>query len=324
MISLKRKYLIALKKTKYLYFQNFPLVAFIFFVALLSVGLYSYEHMSWISYFSAFCLLIGSVIYYGAYFIKFRSLLDFHTQSKYHYDVFSFWGIIFFNMLFICCLAFVGLILDDLSRGLVFNEFGYEKIFLQMLQAVVDGGSFGFLDSFGIDICEMKFEVCELKPGTLGSTFTYTVSLAVGLAFWTSIVAELVEWIEAERNVRALLKIGKLKPEALTQEKIKRNQIILRHINEGKISITKHEAKLVNLLRESSLKDVRSIFLFIMQSTENMIVFQSCLDYFKRVKDKRFELVCTRIRHRQKRKLIEKYEFRKVKRKPLRARDKKE
>jgi len=311
------------RRVRRLYFQHFALILFVFIVTFLCIGLIAFENFFWISSVISFTLSISAALYYLLYFSKFQNLVDFYTRKEYYFDIFSFWSIIFFNILFICCLALLGIVIDTLSKGSLFESASYKEATLLVFQAVVDGGTFGLLDAFGIDFCKLQSNTCDIRPGTPASIYTYAVSLTVDVAFWASITAELVGWIEARHEVSNLLRIDKLEPETLSPEEIKRNQIILKRISEGKIDITQHEGKLVTVLKDSKLKEVRSVFLFIMQSTKSMMIFKACLEYFKKTGDGRFKIVCEKIKHYEKRKLIEEFEFRQVRIKPWRGRGKK-
>lgn len=309
------------------YFNNFSLLIFAIVSTFLFIGLVFFGTSLWFSSAISLILLLSAILYYSLYFIKYQNLIDAYTPREYYYDIFRPWGITFFNILFVCCFALILITADAWLPKPLFNGVPYPEVYTEVwkliVQAIINGGTFGLLDAFGIELCRLQSGTCKLEPGIFASIYTYIVSLTVDLAFWSSVIAELVGWIEAKHKVSILLNTDTIEPEPLNAEDIKINQEILKRIRERKIDISQHENKLVYLLKESKTKEVRDLFLLIMQTTKNMLVFKNCLNYFKRVKDKRFRGVCKRIRNYEKQRLIEEFELRQVKIQPWRGRGKK-
>jgi hypothetical protein len=343
MSSLQERVSKLLRLIRRSYFLHFSGFIFVGLATILTIGIIFINHNAsfldyslWAATLAAFLLLVAAITYYAGYFVKYQNLIDAYTQRQYYYDIYSFWGITFFNILFICSFALIGVVIERWSLNKLFGGATYENMLFFFFREVIDDGTFGLLDAFNITSYDLPSSIkisFDYQSGVSFSTFRwsdlfvstyiYIATLTIALAFWASIVAELVDWIQVRREVSKLFETKIIEPEPLSSIEIKRNHEILRCIKAKKINVAEYEVKLIHILKESKSKEVRDLFLQIMDATENMVVFKTCLDYFKNSKDERFKRVCKRIKHTEKRKLVADFESRQIKKMPWRGRGKK-
>ena len=269
----------------------------------------------WISFPIAFILLLFAISYYSLYINQYKKLTDTYTEDKYYLKIFSFWGICAFNTLFISCFAFIGLIVDRLSPYALFNDVSYREVLLYLGQTAVNGAFFGFLDTFNINLCKLQSGACKIDPGIYASMYAYAIAVTVDITFLTAVKDELCSWRDTVIKVIDLLKANQPEETRITAEEIKVNQMILDLISAGNLDVPHNEKMLVKTLKHSKVKRARSVYLEIMQSTSDMVIFQSCLTYFKENDDSRFNRVCKKIKHPRKTALIERFEFQRVRKK---------
>jgi len=267
----------------------------------------------WISFLIAFVLLLFTISYYSLYINQYKQLTDTYTENEYYLKIFSFWGICAFNASFISCFAFIGLIVDRLSPYALFNDVSYREVLLYLCQVAINGAFFGFLDTFDINLCKLQSGACKIDPGTYASMYAYTIAVIVDVTFLTAVKDELCSWRDTIIKVIDLLKANQPEGNKATAEEIKVNQMVLNLISAGNLDVPHNEKMLVETLKNSKAKKAKSVYLELMQSTSDMIIFQSCLTYFKENDDSRFKRVCKKIKHPRKKALIESFEFKRVK-----------
>ncbi|MEM6837884.1 MAG: hypothetical protein AAF609_13625 [Cyanobacteria bacterium P01_C01_bin.120] len=310
------------RRLKLFYYHHFAVIPFVSITLLLAIGLsFLEQQILWPAYTVAALLWVAIVVYYGLYFKEYQNLIDAYTQGEYYLTVFSFWGIVFYNILFVCCFAFIWVCISTGLTIHIFQNLEYKDIVILLFEAVIDGGTFGLLDSFDLSLCQLPN--CNLGRGIFGQIYQYTTSVVIDIAFWASVTGEILGWLEADRAVAILMKTGKIEDETPSTEQIKKIQVFCNLYRKGRIDVIKHEDVLIHIMKISRTKDARNIFLEIMQRTNNMFVLKACLDYFKDVPDRRFSKVCKTIKHYEKRRIIEEFEFRRVKKQPWRGRPQK-
>ena len=334
-------------------YHRFPLSIIIALTSLLSIGILAIDISLWLATVISFILFISSVIYYAVYFLHFRKFMDTHNRNHYYFDIFSFRNIILYNIFFVCCFALVGTVLDrwytSSTQEVLFAskecaialtsqtyQISYVGMLTYLWQVVVDGGLFGFLGAIGFQPCEIptglkisnllkdssvKFQSIDLYV----SFFIYFTSVVVTVAFWLSILNEILEqiqvqgfeWLHIRSDVTQIFQSPKIDPYELTPLDQKRNQEILRRIAAGKIDIIKFEKKLFHYLSTSGNIGVRDLFLRLMQESDNLTLFRDILIYFQNFYDHRFQGICNKIKIRSvaKANIIEEIESRRVKKK---------
>jgi hypothetical protein len=336
MPNFQEKILGFLRLVRRSYFHQFPIFIFIGLGIILLIGVifigknnFSVSDLNlWIASLASLILLISAVSYYVIYFSRYQILIDAYTQQDYYYNIYRSWGITFFNILFICSFALIGTVFERLISVPIFGKVTFEQMVLFFFREIIDDGTFGLLDAFGVEFytIPIKLQVSiDYQFGSISSKFSwsdllasvyvYITSLTIALAFWASIVAELVDWIQLRREVAKLFETRVIEPEQLSSIEIKRSCEILRYIRIRRVNISEYESKIIYYLKHSKSKEVRDRFFEIMSSTENMVVFVDCLNYFKVSPDKRFNQVCEKIKikHSGKRRLIEEFESRQIK-----------
>lgn len=326
---------------KFLYFKNFPIVAFLTsFLVFVTALLFLRVNLTLPAYILSLFLFIESVLYYTLYFLEYQELTDSHSQEKYYLDIYYSWGILFFGLFSACSFSLFAFINDILFfGGDLFGISSYTGTLIYFFTQIIDGATFSLLSSFGISLFEPEHgleisEPCKnlilcyefefSKLNLISSVYKYAVSFTIDFAFWSSIFTELAGWIEANRKVNKIIQNENLEPEPLNADDIKRNKLLLRRVNSGEINLEKQSFKLVELLKDSDTKEVRDIYLRIMQEDFfHPTVFLSCLEYFKQNPDKRFKKICQKIKNRGKKKIIEEFEYRQIKKQRWRGRGKK-
>lgn len=298
-----------------IYFQHFQLLLLILIASLLVLGIFLIERALWAACSIAFVLLLTALSYYAIYIRQYRNLTDAYFDEQYYLKIFSFWGICAFNAVFIACFAFIGLMADRLFPFTLFENTAYEDVLLYFLQTAINGAFFGFLDTFNINLCTLQSGACKFEPGIYASLYAYAVAVTLDVTFLTAVKDELSSRRDAIFDLIDLVKINQPKRSQPTAKEIKVMQMILGLISAGNLDTSLNERMLVETLKRSKQKKTRSVYLDLMQSTEDMVVFQACLEYFKENEDSRFRNVAKRIHHPRKRALLEDFEYRRVKKK---------
>jgi hypothetical protein len=348
-------------RRKYIFvrFHKFSLLITSFLIAILVIGILTIDNNLVISAGMATILLAASVTYYLLYFRRFRELIDAESRQQYYFDIYSFSDIIIFNVLFIFCFALIGTVIDRCYTGYASEElFGnplftvgqdapyqvsYTAMLLYLFQVTIDNGSFDLLSALGIELYEIPtglklFKAFEVDSSEFrwidlsASVLVYIASLVINIAFWTSVFNELgewlqvqgVEWLNVKSEVSELFKSPVIDPDKLSSYEIKRNKEILRRVEAEEIDIKIYETKLFRILKTSKSIEVIDLFLYIMEKTENLCIFEDCLSYFKNVQDRRFNATCERIRRKDsgKERIIKNFEFQQIKKQRWRGRSK--
>jgi len=294
-----------------LYFQHFALLLFILISLFLVAGVALLDRLLWFSAVLSFILLLSSLSYYALYLQKYRKLTDTYTQQNYYLKIFSFWGICSFNILFISCFALIGIVIDRLSPASLFDNIPYREVLLYLFQVAINGAFFGFLDTFNLNLCTLQSGACKIDPGVYASLYAYTVAVTVDITFPTAVKDELCGWRDAVIELIDLVKANQPKEYRLTPEEIKVNQMLLALISGGNLDINRNEIMLVETLKRSKVKEARSVYLDLMQSTTDMVVFQDCLTYFEKNNDSRLKRVLKKIKHPEKKALIREFQLKK-------------
>lgn len=344
-------------------YHRFSLSVLICLIFILSIGIFAIDRVLWLASSMSLILFISSISYYAFYFVRFRTLIDVHNQSQHYFDLFSFRNIILFNIIFVCCFALLGTVVDrwytlTIGKALFSTEecaaflpvnpnepyqISYPGMLTYLWQVVVDGGLFGLLGAFGFEPCQIPtgLKLSDLLRGSSSfqfvdlavSIFVYFVSVVIDLAFWLSLLNEVLErlqvqgleWLHIKSDVTKAFQSPKIDPYELTSLEQKRNTEILRRVSAGNIDIIQFEQKLFYYLGTSKNISVRDLFLRLMQESQNLEMFRKYVLYFQKIRDRRFRKVCARIRIRNvaKGNIIDEIDSRKVKKKVWRGRGKK-
>lgn len=285
---------------KRIYKEHYPLFLFVLLSGLLIVGYGTIERAIVLSTIVAILLSIGSILYYYNYFYKFKYLTDIYSNHRqYYYDIYSVWGVLFFNCLFLCVFAFIAILLTSFNPNIGFGNAKFTELMKFLAQTVVDGLSFGILGAFSISLSNVELHTLFAR------SYMYATKLIIDLAFLTSAVSIIGNSIKSKREVRKVFDTGRLDKEFFsmpTPDKIKQ---IVHSIKSGKIKIGQKDSELVFMLANSSSKEARDIMLQIFQCNNNTGVLKSCVEYFQKIKDPRFKRVCRKIKDPQKRELLE-------------------
>jgi len=181
-----------------------------------------------------------------------------------------------------------------------FAGVSFYDLLLFLIQAVFDGLTLGFLENFGVNISGIKFET------TFARIYVYIAKVTIDVATIASVGSVLREYMQAKRELQKIAD-GKEYDinffATLTPMKVKET---LRWIRRKDILVSQKQNELLSILGESGSKEAKDIILQILQSTENMDIFSSCIDYFNVHQDRRFKFVCKKIREPEKRAILEK------------------
>ncbi|WP_303289870.1 hypothetical protein [Marinobacter sp. SS5-14b] len=287
MISLG-KYRARLKRA---YKEHFSLFLFVSLASLLGFSIFLMPVCLYFSVLTSGFLILVLVAYYYTYFSKFRILTDdYSPQKEYYYEAYSVWGVLAFNALFIFVFAHVGTVLSKVSPVLGFGEITFYGMLLFLVQAVIDGITFGILGSYSVNLSNIKMH------GVFAQTYAYAANLTIDLAFIASIFSVVGEYLGTNREFKRIISSEVSDSDFFTTLSPAKVRAIVKHINSGKIDVQSQSEKIVNLLFNSCSKDARDIMLQVMQMTNNMDVYSRCVDYFKRNKDYRFKRICARVK----------------------------
>ncbi len=291
------KYIVRIKR---IYKENYPLFLFILLSGILIYGLTIIEKSIHIAASLALLLSITSIFYYYSYFSKFKSLTDTYSRHRqYYYDIYSVWGVFFFNCLFLCVFAYNGVILASYYPDIGFGDITFIELLKFLIQTVIDGISLGLLGSYAVAISNVELNSIFAK------TYMYVTKLIIDLAFIASVFSVIGRSIKSKRMVRKVADSGLLDREYFstpTPDKVKE---IIQSTKSGQIKIGQQDSQLVFMLRKSSSKEARDIIMQIFQCTNNLDVFSSCAEYFQKNKDRRFMKVCRKITDQDKIEIIE-------------------
>jgi hypothetical protein len=303
-----------------LFFHNYPFYLFALGVVLLLLGIRAIDSWFWLSFIIAVLLTVAALSYYYYYFKRYIEKIDAYTPQEYKLDLFSVWGVTGFNLLFIFCFALMATVADRLLPGPVFVGESYTEVVFGLASSVVNGLFSGLSDTL-TGIYKRTFDPSYYlpEPGIAEQVYSYAIGFVIDAAFWTSIFDEVFGWREANREVYNILNGDRESSRTITQAENKRNRQLIRKYEAGEFVAVQHQDTLIEALKYSKAKGTISIFLDIMQSTENIVIFEQCLQYFRDNDLEsvgRFINVCkNRIKDPEKRACIERFEFRKVKKK---------
>jgi len=279
-------------KLQIFYKSNFPVILYVSLAVLLAIGFSTMRNHVLVASIVAVVLFGISLLYYYSYFKKYRLLTDtFSHYQHYYYEVFSTWGILAFNILFILIFAFVGSVLAIMFPNLGFGKASFYSLLIFLIQTIVDGISLGLVGSYSIDFSNLKME------GLFAKSYIYLVNLLINIAFIASLATVISETLQTRKELKNVLELESLNEEFfdnLTPFKVKE---ILKLVKNGTFHITKHESELLKMLEKSNSKEAKDIMLQIFQSTNDATVFKSCLLYFSDKRDYRFQRVCKRIKN---------------------------
>lgn len=279
------------RRVIWLFKEHFELLFFIFLFFILGLGYFYIDSNIYLSAVCAVILVVNAILYYYIYFKKYQVLTD--TVSQYHYyyyDIYSVWGIIFFNAIFLFVFAYIGTVLSVIFPSLGFGQIEINDLVLFLIQTVIDSLFLGVLGAYSINWSTINMQ------GLFAKTFIYVANVTIDLAFISSLVAVITESIKTKRelkNVFVSKKINKEYFSSLTPAKIK---AIMKYCAKGD-DIIQYESELVSMLKESRSKDVKDLMLQIFQSTKNINTLSACHDYFDNNKDHRFDKVCRKTKN---------------------------
>lgn len=276
---------------KRIYKEHFSLIVFVTLAFFLGISIVLMPHFLYASIFICVVLSASLVMYYLAYFRKFRLLTDNYSHHReYYFEAYSVWGVLAFNSLFVFIFAHVGTVLAAVSPLLGFGNITFYGMLLFLIQAIVDGITFGILGSYSINLSNIQMQ------GIFAQTYAYAANLTIDLAFIASIFSVVGESYGVKREFKKMITSGTVDADffsSLSPAKVKE---IVRNINSGKIDVQHQDSQIVSLLSNSCSKEARDIMLQIMQITNNMEVYALSVDYFQRNKDYRFRRVCSKVK----------------------------
>lgn len=283
-----------------IYREHFSIGLFSISAFILGVGIFILPISTVMGGITAVLLLLITTWYYVTYLSQYKLLSDIYSHSsQYHFNAFSVFNIIIFNALFLFVFAYIGVVLDKYFPLLGFAGASFYDLLLFLIQSVVDGLTFGLLENFGANLSGIKFE------STFARTYVYLTKLTIDLAIIASVVSVVRESIHAKRELQKVVDGKEFDSNffaSLTPVKVRET---LRCIRRKDIVVSQKQNELLSILGGSKSKEAKDIILQILQSTENMDVFSSCVDYFCLHQDRRFKFVCKRIRKPEKRKILE-------------------
>lgn len=278
-------------RIKRIYKEHFSLFLFVALAFLLAISIALMSHYLYVSILICVVLSVSLAMYYFTYFRRFRMLTDDYSHHKeYYFEAYSVWGVLAFNSLFVFIFAHVGTVLATASPILGFGQITFYGMLLFLIQAIIDGITFGLLGSYSINLSNIQMQ------GVFAQTYAYASNLTIDLAFIASIFSVVGESYGVKREFKKMIASGTIDADffsSLSPAKVKE---IVRNINSGKIDVQHQDSQVVSLLSNSCSKEARDIMLQIMQITNNMEVYALCIDYFQRNNDYRFRRVCSKVR----------------------------
>jgi len=283
---------------KELFRKKFALILLLLTVSMLALGVFYLEKRIVITLIAASILLFIVVSYYIIYLARFKNIIDSKDKRQFYFKIYSFSSVFVFSILFLAAFALIGSSIDRISPDLGFGGVGLVAVLSHISQSVLNGLSFGFLSAFGFE-----YSTLTLKS-ILAISLVYLASSMICLSLFAALFARFKQRFEASKVVNELIYGEEINQENFVDLNSLKLKSINKRIRSGEIDLDIYGEDLVLLLINDQSKASRSVVLSIMEASDNMQLFTTCLDYFVTTKDRRLKSTCKRIESSEKQELM--------------------